>query len=76
MRSRTARRLSSAVRFGRGFPMIRLRSPATAMVPKRDSTCQRIRDRFKFMVLTSNVSPSEWDEFFTGDDTLLCALCV
>lgn len=26
------------------------------------------------MVLTSNVSPSEWDEFFTGDDTLLCAL--
>ncbi len=28
--------------------MIRLRSPATAMVPKRDSTCQRIRGRFRF----------------------------
>ena len=26
------------------------------------------------MVLTSNVAPSGWDEFFTGDDTLLCAL--
>ena len=26
------------------------------------------------MVLTSNVAPSAWDEFFTGDDTLLCAL--
>ncbi|WP_239452453.1 Mu transposase domain-containing protein [Collinsella intestinalis] len=28
--------------------MIRLRSPATAMVPRRDSTCQRIRGRFRF----------------------------
>lgn len=26
------------------------------------------------MVLTSNIAPSGWDEFFTGDDTLLCAL--
>ena len=26
------------------------------------------------MVLTSNAAPSGWDEFFTGDDTLLCAL--
>lgn len=26
------------------------------------------------MILTSNVVPSAWDEFFTGDDTLLCAL--
>lgn len=26
------------------------------------------------MVLTSNVAPSGWDEFFTGDDKLLCAL--
>ena len=26
------------------------------------------------MVLTSNVSPSESDEFFTGDAALLCAL--
>ena len=26
------------------------------------------------MILTSNVAPSAWDEFFTGDDTLLCAL--
>lgn len=26
------------------------------------------------MVPTGNVSPSDWDEFFTGDDTLLCAL--
>ena len=26
------------------------------------------------MVLTSNSSPSEWGEFFTGDDALLCAL--
>ena len=25
-------------------------------------------------VLTSNIAPSGWDEFFTGDDTLLCAL--
>lgn len=44
----TARRLNSAVCFGHGFPMIRLRSPAAAMVPKRDSTCQRIRGRFRF----------------------------
>ena len=28
------------------------------------------------MVLTSNIAPSGWDEFFTGDDTLLCALEV
>ena len=34
-----ARRLNSAVCFGHGFPMVRLRSPATAMAPKRDSTC-------------------------------------
>lgn len=26
------------------------------------------------MILTSNASPSSWGEFFTGDDTLLCAL--
>ena len=26
------------------------------------------------MVLTSNIAPSGWDEFFTGDDTLLCAI--
>lgn len=26
------------------------------------------------MILTSNVAPNAWDEFFTGDDTLLCAL--
>ena len=26
------------------------------------------------MILTSNFAPSGWDEFFTGDDTLLCAL--
>lgn len=26
------------------------------------------------MILTSNVAPSAWDEFFTGDDALLCAL--
>ena len=26
------------------------------------------------MVLTSNVAPSGWDEFFTGDNTLPCAL--
>ena len=26
------------------------------------------------MILTSNTPPSGWDEFFTGDDTLLCAL--
>ena len=26
------------------------------------------------LILTSNVAPSGWDEFFTGDDTLLCAL--
>lgn len=26
------------------------------------------------MVLTSNIAPSGWDEFFTGDDTPLCAL--
>lgn len=26
------------------------------------------------MVLTSNIAPSGWDEFFTGDNTLLCAL--
>ena len=26
------------------------------------------------MVLTSNIAPNGWDEFFTGDDTLLCAL--
>lgn len=26
------------------------------------------------MVLTSNIAPSGWDEFFTGDETLLCAL--
>lgn len=26
------------------------------------------------MVLTSNIAPSGWDEFFTGDDTFLCAL--
>jgi DNA replication protein DnaC len=26
------------------------------------------------MILTSNVAPSSWDEFFTGDETLLCAL--
>lgn len=26
------------------------------------------------MVLTSNIAPSGWDEFFAGDDTLLCAL--
>lgn len=26
------------------------------------------------MIITSNVAPSGWDEFFTGDDTLLCAL--
>lgn len=26
------------------------------------------------MVLTSNIAPSGRDEFFTGDDTLLCAL--
>ncbi|MGE9980859.1 hypothetical protein ACQRAJ_01275 [Collinsella sp. SGI.184] len=26
------------------------------------------------MVLTSNIAPSGWDEFFTDDDTLLCAL--
>ncbi|WP_235927396.1 ATP-binding protein [Parafannyhessea umbonata] len=26
------------------------------------------------MILTSNVAPSAWDEFFTGDDSLLCAL--
>ena len=26
------------------------------------------------MILTSNIAPSGWDEFFTGDDTLLCAL--
>lgn len=26
------------------------------------------------MVLTSDIAPSGWDEFFTGDDTLLCAL--
>lgn len=26
------------------------------------------------MVLTSNIAPSGWDGFFTGDDTLLCAL--
>ena len=45
-----ARRSNSAVCFGHGFPMIRLRSPATAMVPKRDSTCQRIRGRFRFIV--------------------------
>ena len=25
------------------------------------------------LILTSNVAPSGWDEFFTGDDTLLCA---
>jgi DNA replication protein DnaC len=25
------------------------------------------------MILTSNVAPSAWDEFFTGDDALLCA---
>ena len=26
------------------------------------------------LILTSNVAPSGWDEFFAGDDTLLCAL--
>lgn len=26
------------------------------------------------MILTSNASPGSWGEFFTGDDTLLCAL--
>ena len=26
------------------------------------------------MILTSNVAPSAWDEFFTGDAALLCAL--
>lgn len=26
------------------------------------------------MILTSNAAPSTWDQFFTGDDTLLCAL--
>lgn len=26
------------------------------------------------MILTSNIAPSGWDEFFAGDDTLLCAL--
>ena len=26
------------------------------------------------MILTSNVSPSSWGEFFTGDDALLCTL--
>lgn len=25
-------------------------------------------------LLTGNIAPSGWDEFFTGDDTLLCAL--
>lgn len=44
----TARRLNSAACFGHGFPVVRLRPPATAMVPKRESTCQRIRGRFRF----------------------------
>ena len=26
------------------------------------------------MILTSNTSTNNWDEFFTGDDTLLCTL--
>lgn len=26
------------------------------------------------MILTSNTPTNNWDEFFTGDDTLLCAL--
>lgn len=26
------------------------------------------------MIFTSNVAPSSWDEFFTGDEALLCAL--
>lgn len=26
------------------------------------------------MILTSNMAPSSWDEFFTGDEALLCAL--
>ena len=36
----------------------------------------RIRRSFNCTstILTSNVAPSAWDEFFTGDDALLCAL--
>ncbi|WP_130811465.1 hypothetical protein [Olsenella sp. Marseille-P4559] len=26
------------------------------------------------MILASNMAPSPWDEFFTGDEALLCAL--
>jgi DNA replication protein DnaC len=26
------------------------------------------------IILTSNMAPSAWGEFFTGDDALLCAL--
>ncbi len=26
------------------------------------------------MILTSNTPTNNWDEFFTGDDTLLCTL--
>ena len=32
------------------------------------------KDRPNAMVLTSNAPTSSWDEFFTGDDTLLCTL--
>ncbi len=47
LQSRTARCLNSAVSFGRDPPMIRPRSSATAMAPKRNSTCQRIRGRYR-----------------------------
>lgn len=32
------------------------------------------KDSPNTMILTSNTSTNRWDEFFEGDDTLLCTL--